>query len=110
MIEESPAKRQKVDTRRNLKMEKEWMRERRFQAGSSFLDDQLDKYEAVTLPTEASAFEWWSTTGRSLCGLILPVAQRVLPMQATTCQSERTFSQTRRILRWDRSGLDGGKL
>ena len=83
LVAQSPAKRQKIDNRPNPKMEQAWARERNFKAGTSVLDDQLDKYEAVTLPIEASALEWWSGTGKSLCCLVLPVARRVLAMQAT---------------------------
>ena len=107
IVEESPAKRLKSAARVNQKMEKAWARERKLQSGISVLDDQLNKYETVMLPIDASSLEWWATSGNSICKGLVPVARRVLALQATSCASERTFSSLRRILRWDRTSLDG---
>ena len=107
---ESPAKRQKIDWRPNSKMEKAWFLERRGQTRGGFHEDELDKYEAVSLPFNFSSLDWWSTSGGSICRHLVPIARRVLAMQATSCEAERSFSGLRRILRWDRTSMDGATL
>ena len=44
-----PAKRQNIDSRPNSKMGKAWFFKMRGQAGSSILEGELDKYEAISL-------------------------------------------------------------